>query len=299
MLGRRFARHHAGSGHGAREQIADEGQAGALVFTKGQGGADRLLVHHAGIGRGAAFGIDQGPGDDLSLVVVGNANLAQGDHRCGEVEDGGRRGRGAGNGDADRVGGVATVLAAERGDAGLAAIAIDEGDRDKPSGRSHLTIGADAADVVDVPEAVNRDALGLGGVDAPLHGLASDDLAVTVLAIPDGEGAVLADDGGLMVRLEVAGFQRLHVGREHHDAMAVMAREVGADQVIGHRVRLVLAAAAGAQKLQGDIVQLGVRNHHGRSLPWLNCQRSGGPHSPAGVTLDHQSGHRARGTRRR
>src|SRR5579885_2898864 len=103
-----------------------------------------------------------------------------------------------------------------------------------------------------------------GGLDRPAHGVAGDHLAVAVATVPDSEIAALADDLGHLIRDQGAGFEVPHVVRKHAHAVAVVAREVGVDEVVGDDLRLGRATAGFLEEGAGEAAQpLMIDSHAG------------------------------------
>ena len=168
------AGHRAGgaaAGQHAGQHLAHERQPRALV----QAERDQRPLAHRRIARRARHqravqrrrvvgeppvGPDQRAVRHRLAAVRGDQHLALGDQRGREVEQQHRRGVVAGDADADRVGGEAAVDAAERGDQ-LAALDIDEMDRDQPRRRRPLRPVADAAEMARVPDGTVTGPLGL------------------------------------------------------------------------------------------------------------------------------------------
>ena len=106
---------------------------------------------------------------------------------------------------------------------------------------AHLAIGADPADVVRVAQGDDCDP-GLARLgDAEQRRFARRDLAPGALAVIDDQRAVLADDASLAVGDDGTVCEMLQIVRDQPDAVAVMAAQIGLDQVVGDDLRLVLA----------------------------------------------------------
>ena len=102
-----------------------------------------------------------------------------------------------------------------------------------PARGGNLAIGADPADVVRVAQAVDGDAMLFRGIDGPFDRLAGDHLAVAGMRVPDRDRAGIGDDLRLLVRLQGAALEIPDIGDQHADAVAVMAAQIGLDQMVG------------------------------------------------------------------
>src|SRR5262249_14725776 len=143
-------------------------------------------------------------------------------------------------------------------------IAVDEVDGDQPLLRCDLAVGADAADVMRVPEPVYRDATATGGLGRPDRGVARYHLAVAIASVPDREIPALAHHLRHLVRNQRARFEIPHVMREHPDAVAVVAGQIGVDEMIGDDLRLRRAAAGLLQEGDGEAAEPLMIDAHGR-----------------------------------
>ena len=111
------------------------------------------------------------------------------------------------------------------------------------------------------------------GLDRPLDRLARDHLAVAGMRIPDRDRAGVRDDLRLLVGLQRAGLEIPDIGDQHADAMAVMAAQIGLDQMVGDDGGLRRRAAAGRDDLVGERKQSRVVDLHAVSLVvFLICQ---------------------------
>ena len=104
---------------------------------------------------------------------------------------------GARNADAERVGAEARVAAAERRD-DRPRQHVDEVDRHQPCGRALLGPVADAAEVMRVREPDDADAVALRALDAELHRLAADHLAVALAAVEGQQRAAVEHDADML-----------------------------------------------------------------------------------------------------
>jgi hypothetical protein len=133
--------------------------------------------------------------------------------------------------------------------------------------------GADAPEVVRIAQRHDAAAVFLGPRDAQGHRLLADDLAEARVAIQPQQCAGVQCDADLRVGLEIAFQVGQRVTRQHADAVRVMARQVGFDQVADDGLHFFFAAAeaagdqahGGVQGLQG--YHMGVA-HTGLSRQW-------------------------------
>ena len=150
--------------------------------------------------------------------------------------------------------------------AGRARRDVDEVQRDHAGAGGNLAIGADAADMVRIAQPVHRDAMLLRGLDRPFDRLMRDHLAVAGPRVPDRDRAGVGDDLRRLVGLQRAGLEVAHIGDQHPDAVAVMAAQIGLDQMIGNERRLVGRTAARRDDAVGKRTQSGVIDDHVFSL---------------------------------
>ena len=174
----------------------------------------------------------------------------------------GRLGLGPRYGDADGVGAEARIGAAPRRHGRARIGDVDEMERDETRLGAHLAIGADPADMMRVAQRDDRDP-GLARLgDADHHRLARGDLAPGALAVIDDQGAVLADDAALAVGEDRAAREMLQIVRDQPDAVAVVAAQIGLDQVVGNELRLVGLTAGSFEDAQHDPVQFRMVDQH-------------------------------------
>ena len=172
-----------------------------------------------------------------------------------------------GYGNADRVGQEPGVGAAKRRDSRGVAADIDELDRDHTGVGADFAIGADPSDMMRQDQSAHRHA----GFPCPLDGAPCDlqrcNLAVPAPGVAQQERSVVAQGLQRPVDGELAGLPVADIGRHHADAVAVMALQVRLDQMVGHGLRLAVAAAhCGEHGFDGDF-EAGVRHgRHGRTL---------------------------------
>ena len=170
-----------------------------------------------------------------------------------------------GNRDADRIGQEPPLAAAERRHAGRAGGDVDEVQRHHAGARGDLAIRADAADMVRVAQAIHCNAVLPGRADRPFDRLARDHLAIAGMRIPHRDRAGIGDNLGRLVDLQRACLEVAHIGDQHADAMAVMATQIGLDQVLGHDRGFRGRAAAGRDDAIGKREQFGVVDDHSLS----------------------------------
>jgi len=114
---------------------------------------------------------------------------------------------------------------------------------------------ADPADMVSIGEADDADAVLPGAVDADIHGLLGDDLTVARAAVDHDNGAIVARNLCMMVTNAGPRGRVLDVMRDHADAVAVVAEQVGQYQMVGDQTGLLVGAAVGPADRHGESVQ--------------------------------------------
>lgn len=238
----------------APAKIANHGEAAALVQAERQDGAVGRVVHHAGIGGGLAGRVDQQAFLHLHLLVVGHAHLAHRHLAGGEVEHD-RLLALARHGGAVGIGGEARLGAAERRDQRLVAMHVHPVRAHHAGACALLAPVADASDVVGIGKADDADAVLFSAVDADIHGLLGDDLTVARAAVDHNYGAIIARNLCMMVTDTSARRGVLDIGRDHADAVAVVAEQVGQHQMVGDQAGLLVRAAVGPADRHGESVQ--------------------------------------------
>src|SRR5260221_1576318 len=135
--------------------------------------------------------------------------------------------------------------------------------------RGNLAIGADAADVVRVAQAVHRNAMLLRRADRPFDRLTRDRLTIAGMRIPYRDRAGVGDDFRLLVDLERTGLEVSDIGDQHPDAVAVMAAQVCLNQMFGNDGSFRRRTAAGGDDAVCKRAQPGVVDNHVLSLFFL------------------------------
>src|SRR5208282_4746454 len=262
--------HRAAAAQGTRQHLADKGERVALVLAKGRERAARLAVHRSGVGRRLALAVEQDAGLQLLALVAGDPHLAHRDDTRGHVEDDRAFELGARYRDADGIGAEARIGTAPRCDGRPRIGHVDEMERDEARFGAHLAIGADPADVVRVAQGDDRDPGVARLLDADDRRLACGDLAPGALAVIDDQGSVLADHTSLAVGEDGAVCKMLQIVRDQADAVAVMAAQIGADQMIGNDPCFFRLTAGRAEDAGGDSVQRGVIDQDHFRYPLFN-----------------------------
>ena len=126
--------------------------------------------------------------------------------------------------------------------------------------------------MVGIAQRDDRDAAHLGALDRELGRRAGDDLAVTALAVIDDHRPAVADDPAGLVRLDLAAAEIAQIGRDHADPVAVMALQIGLDEVVGDDLRLALGAAGGGEDPPRRGGQLGGIDQQHQSSPRSCCR---------------------------
>ena len=185
--------------------------------------------------------VDQAVGCHRFALVVRHPRLALGDHAGGEIQDHRRpaRQRHAGS---EGVGAEARVGATVGRDDGPRNH-VDEVQRDQTFSRRQLGPRADAPQVVRIAQRHHAAAKLFGARDADGHRLRADHLAEAGVAVQAQHGASVHQRLDMGVGLQATFKISLRIARQHADAMRIMAREVGLDQVGGDGLHLLRAAA--------------------------------------------------------
>jgi hypothetical protein len=142
---------------------------------------------------------------------------------------------------------------------------------------THISIGADAADMVRVAQGHDRDPVAPRPLDADQDRVAGDDLPPAALAVIDDDRPPIADDPAGLVRGGVASRKVAQIGGDHADPVAVMAFQIGFDEVLGDERRLVLGAAGGGEDMArkaGQLVGGDGRHQSSPSSCWRAAMRS-------------------------
>jgi hypothetical protein len=167
------------------------------------------------------------------------------------------------NGDADRIGGVAPLLAAERRHQ-QAVLDVDEMDRHQAGVGGLLAPFADPPDMGGMAQRHDRHPGLLGLGDADLDGLRGDGLAEAVVAFQHGMGRALGNHRDRQARDGASGPHVLDIARRPDDAVAVVAGEVGIHQVAGDALGLGVVTADLDEYGGDEIAQYGDGNGVGR-----------------------------------
>ena len=239
LLGRRDA---AATAQEHRQQLRRQGQAIALVpgDRRAQGQQRALPAHRHGARIEARLArlVENAARRQPPPLGRRHPHLAEGHLAGRHVEQEGRAIGAAGKCDHQGIGPQAGSGAAGGGDGGVAVADIGEGQHDQTLLQSHLGIGADAADVVRVPDRQGHQAQLPRPGHGLQHGFADDPLAVAPVPGEAQYGAAVLHQPcrgvGPQGLLGDAG----EIIRQHPDPMAVMAGEIGVHQVLGHQPRL-------------------------------------------------------------
>ena len=195
-----------------------------------------VAVEHVRVAAHLAVEADQGVVGQLLAALARHQHLALGDHRGGEVEHD-RRLAGPRHADAERRRREPALGAAERRHQ-HAARGVDEMHGDEPGLGRHLGPVADPADVAGIPQRHHGEAHGLALVDADGDGLRRHRLAEAVQPVDHRQHRRLGDHLGLAVGVHDAVALPLHVARHTRNAVAVVARQIGGDQVFADALGL-------------------------------------------------------------
>ena len=202
---------------------------------------------HARVAGQGAVARDQVGGLELPAFIVGNADLPVRDDAGREIEHEGRFAGTRGHRDAHRVGAEPPVGTAERRDVGHPRAHVDERDRHQPGANRQLAVRADAPEVLHVAQPDDRDPLGARDLDPVLGRLAPDHLPEAAVAFEGRERARAAHDADVAVGVQEAVALIAHVGRQHADAVTVVAAQVRLDETRCDLLRLGGLAAHAAQ----------------------------------------------------
>ncbi len=115
----------------------------------------------------------------------------------------------------------------------------DEARRDR-----HFGPGADPPDVMRIVEADCRKPVLLRTLDGDGHAVVADDLAIASLTVEAHERPGIELKRGRLIQLKPAFLKRLHIARDHANAVAVVALEVGFDKVLRDELCLARVRAA-------------------------------------------------------
>ncbi len=121
--------------------------------------------------------------------------------------------------------------------------------------RTLLAPVADAPDVMGIGEADDADAVLFRPLDAEIHRLLGDHLAVTGAAVDHNDGTIVLDDLCMMVTDASASGRVLDIMRHHADAVTVVAEQVGEHEVVCNQPGLGLRAAIRPANRHGEGMQ--------------------------------------------
>ena len=254
------------AGQAAGEHVEHQAQAEPLVRLRPahrQDRAGRRLVQHRRVGGRLPLAVEQPAlGHRLLAVEVMDADLALGRHAGPEVEHH-RVGLGRDRG-AERIR-PQPRLEPSRGRHPLpGAVVVDRGDQDQPLGGGPLGVLAQPADVAEVPARAGRQAQLAGLGDHQVEQPVRLDLAQPPVAVDDHDGGRVDVDRQLGPGLVVPLAEEVDVLREPEDAVRVVAPEVGADEVAGDGLGVVLGHAGGDEEAGGEVLERrGVEDRHG------------------------------------
>ena len=224
----------------------------------------RIAVEDLRISAQGAVGVDEAARRQGHAALRGDQDLAFGDDGSREIEEQRRLPRGAaGDADGHRVGRHASVDATERGNQEAAAD-VDEMDRDHPGFQRPLRPVADPSQVAGIAQGHDGDPVRPGLGDADVDRLRADGLAEAVIAIDHRHRLGVGDDGDVLPGLHGAGLHPHQVTGHADDAVAVVAGQVGLDQVAADALTLVGGAAGGGEGVADETAQgFGVDDGHG------------------------------------
>ena len=264
-----------------------------------------IAIEQMRIAAHGAIRTHQGVGRQLLAAAACDQDLAFGDDRCCEIEND-RLGVGARNADAERGGREPAIDPAERRHQ-HASRRIDEMDRDKARFRGHSCPIADASDMPGIAQR-NRGKPVLPALfDSELDRLRRDRLAESIAAVDHGQRRRVDEDRDLLVRDHAPFGFHLHIARDTDHAVAVVAGEVGRDQIFGDAAPLLGRAAGFDEDLGDELLEHArlQRDHRFRSVLRLQVwkRRSDQPFAEhegiAGKLPSKSTGRRRRGRARR
>src|SRR5207245_9819539 len=109
---------------------------------------------------------------------------------------------------------------------------VDEVQRDEAGAAGELSVGADPSDVVRVGQGHGDDAGLAAAGDRGVHRLAGDRATVSATAAEHQHRAVVLPELRPGGRHDEPGLQVADVGRDHSDAMTVVAHQVRAHEMV-------------------------------------------------------------------
>ena len=174
----------------------------------------------------------------------------------------GRAGSGPGIAMHHGVGAEARIGAAPRRHGRARIGDVDKMERDEARLGAKLAVGSDPADVMRVAQGHDRNP-GLARLGDPEHHrFPRGDLAPGALAVIDDQRPILADHAPLAVGDDGAVGEMLQIIRDQADAMAVVAAQIGLEQVVGDEARLLGLAPGRFKDAQCHPVQIRVVDQH-------------------------------------
>jgi hypothetical protein len=126
---------------------------------------------------------------------------------------------------------------------------------DQTLGRCHLRPVADPADMAGIAQGHRRQSHRPAFVDADAHRLGRYGLAEAVSAVDHGEHRGIGHDLHGSIGEDGAVAFHLNIARHPDDAVAVMAGQVGADQIGRHSPALLDRTAGGDEDIADKILQ--------------------------------------------
>jgi len=114
---------------------------------------------------------------------------------------------------------------------------------------------ADAPDMMGVGGADDTDAVLLRALNAEIHCLLRDHLAVTSSPIDHDDGTIILHNLCMMVTDTTSRSGVLYISRHHADAVAVVAEQVGQHQVVGNQLGFPGRTAVGPANRHSEGVQ--------------------------------------------
>ena len=147
---------------------------------------------------------------------------------------------------------------------------VDEMDGDKALLRAHFPPGTDSAKMVGIAQTNN----GSSGCPRPLkptlHRLAAYHLAIGHVAVQQQIDSGVRNQTDMAVDSQRTDSGVPHILRDQPDAVAVMPKQVGLDQIMRHLLRLIRIAAGPSDHLRDQVFQCVMRDGDHCSLPKLN-----------------------------
>ena len=141
-------------------------------------------------------------------------------------------------GDGQRIRGQPPAQPAKGRDRLTAAARVDHDDADQARRRGHLGVTRDAPGMIAVAKRHRGNPARTRLSDRHRHGLFGDHLPETAPAVEQGRGVGLGYHLRLRVGPDFAGLDRPEILRNPEDAVGVVSRQVGIDQVLPNDARL-------------------------------------------------------------